>query len=563
MESDAHGVTYSWCKFGMDPDEAVENDTIRENILHLEELYQEDLQAIADGEKDINDSKAFSTVDVNGGSRYRLMRQAGATPEEIMKYTAYHSKVHLCGAGDKDLNTNPYLRLSLGYNLYESVGQRIPMIRQGSGHLYNCVVDNTKHIELENKFQKEYGLSSSVTGYTLTRCINARNGACISADTCVYNAVNGAITGNELQGSDTANMSDTYVKNFSNTYNHSVIVNSKVTNTKGETYSGSSWDNNGVTIFTEGASENAENDKFWYDKSTIKKWAWSSTVTTKFDGSTYPGVFSMKYDFEEKLPYSYQLVPLEDVEDVVRTYSGMGVYDLTKEQWLRTTYSADEDIKPAGENKVYIASKVEFAEKSPVTYVGDTVTFNLVTTPENVTNPTYKWTIVKKNSGDAELDEATGEFTAKSKGKVTIKVEITSLNGSKVTKNAVVTIKDASEKPTETPTVTPSETPTVTPSETPEVTATVAPTDTPETTATVTPSEPTETPTAPVATLVGDANEDDIVNLTDVMIILKASLGIETIEEGTVAYANADFNNDGLIGLDDCLEVLKIAVGIN
>lgn len=35
MESDAHGVTYSWCKFGLDADEAVENETIYEPLCIL------------------------------------------------------------------------------------------------------------------------------------------------------------------------------------------------------------------------------------------------------------------------------------------------------------------------------------------------------------------------------------------------------------------------------------------------------------------------------------------------------------------------------------------------
>ncbi len=439
MESDAHGVTYSWCKFGMDPDEAVENETIYESIMYLEDLYQTDLAAIKAGTQ-----TDYKNVDVNKGARYRKMREAGATPEEIMQYTAYHSKVHLCGAGDKDTKTNPQLRLSLGYNWYQSIGQRVPMIRQGTGHMYNCYIDDSKHIALENKLQKTYGLSGGITGYTLSRCINARNGASIAADTCVFYGVNGPVTGNELQGGDTGNMSEGWAKSFSNAYNHSLIVNSRNVNSKGEEYTGSSWDNNGENQFTK--------DFTWHDKSTIKKWAWSSTVTTQFEGESYDGVFEFEYGYDEKLPYSYKLVPLDDVESVVKTYSGMGVYDMTPEQWCKVEYTADSGIEPAGDNKVNIASKIEFVDKEPQIYVGDVVKLDTITTPLNITTPEYTWSVKNTTGGTprAEIDASTGELKALAKGNVTVTVKCTSINGTSVSANLTFKILDASLKPSET-----------------------------------------------------------------------------------------------------------------
>ena len=443
MESDAHGVTYSWCKFGLDADEAVENETIYESIMYLEELYQMDLKAISEGTQ-----TAYDNVDVNGGSRYRVMREKGATPEEIMQYTAYHSKVHLCGAGDKDTKTNPSLRLSLGYNWYQSVGQRVPMIRQGVGHMYNCYLDDSKHAALETKFQKTYGISSKYTGYTLSRAINARNGASIAADTCVFEAMNGPLVGEERQGDGTANMSDVWANSFSNAFNHALIVNSKTTNTNGVTYEGGSWDNNGENQFTA--------DFKWHDKSTIKNWAWSSKVTTEFNSDTYAGVFDLEYHYDEKLPYEYKLVPLNDVEEVVETYAGMGVYDMTPQQWCQTTYTADCGIEPAGDNKVNIVGKIEFADKNPTIYVGDKVTLETITTPENVTDAQYTWSVknVLAGADKASIDERTGELTALAKGKVTVTVKCTSINGSSASANITFKILDASLRPTE-PTETP------------------------------------------------------------------------------------------------------------
>lgn len=77
-----------------------------------------------------------------------------------------------------------------------------------------------------------------------------------------------------------------------------------------------------------------------------------------------------------------------------------------------------------------------------------------------------------------------------------------------------------------------------------------------------TPSEPPTTET-PAQGIPGDADLDESVTLNDVLIILKAAVGIESIDQETIAYKNADVDNDGSITLSDCILVLKIAVGIN
>lgn len=607
MESDAHGVTYSWCKFGMDPDEAVANETIHDSIMYLEDLYQKDLAAIQAG------TQTAYSVDVNRGTRYRKMREAGATPEEIMQYTAYHSKVHLCGAGDKDVKTNPYLRLSLGYNLYNSIGQRVPMIRQGTGHMYNCYVDDSKHSALENKLQKVYGISNGVTGYTLSRCINARNGASIAADTCVFNGINGPLVGNELQGNDRANMTDVWANSFSNAYNHALIVNSRTTNTKGETYQGSSWDKEGENQFTA--------DFKWHDKSTIKKWAWSSTVTTEFSGETYLGVFELDYGYDEKLPYEYQLVPLDDVEQVVKTYAGMGVYDMTPEQWCQVKYGADCGIEPAGENKVNIAGKIEFAEDLPEIYVGDEVTLETRTTPANVTDASYAWTVKNTNgigTAKAQIDPETGVLKALAKGKITVTVKCTSLNGTSVSRSVELTILEGERPVQPDPPVVTAQAVSVrelSKGQVLEAGTKLEKLDyarlvisyldlegkeekeeqgeaykgvvigAQESTGkwsvenvadslvskdgkteyvvciTLKKSEEQTKPTdPPVEVVKGDLNGDGKVTLSEVTSLLKIALNIESVEEA--AFDAADVNGDGKIGLDDVVLALKKSLNI-
>ena len=77
---------------------------------------------------------------------------------------------------------------------------------------------------------------STYGGDTLSRGMNARNGASIAADTNVYNAFNEPLIGAERQGDDTGNMNAPFDVLFKDAINHSLIVNSTVTNSSGILY---------------------------------------------------------------------------------------------------------------------------------------------------------------------------------------------------------------------------------------------------------------------------------------------------------------------------------------
>ncbi len=331
LENGATGITISWCKIG---DEALENPSkdgsIYQSIMFMEDRYQK-------GE-------------LKASSLYKQMREGGATPEQIMAYSAYHKKCHLSGSGDKDFvnyvysdgrvveDANSNIKLTLAYNHYVNVGQRVPMIRQGVGNLINCYIDDSTHqtAEAANPIFKKIG------PYKLSRCLNSRNGACIAADTCIFNGIEEPIVGAEVQGDDTGNMTAEWAIMFKNVYNHTLIVNSTVTNSKG-TYTGSSWDNNGDNLFTTGFK--------YKDKSTVGKWAWASHIVNEdsYEKRNYtveeakPMEFT--YDTDGTLPFEYQVLPLEDVKEVVTGNSGAGVIEMTNTEWLQTDYVADSAVK--------------------------------------------------------------------------------------------------------------------------------------------------------------------------------------------------------------------------
>ncbi|MEI7024107.1 pectate lyase family protein [Paenibacillus sp. y28] len=323
MENGSTNVTLSWNEFGLaaNPNPA-SNSSIYQSIENMEQKY------------------TAGTLDPST-SLYYKMRNGGATKNQIMAYAAYHSKVHLVGSGDKDYTNyvgsngvevkdgNQRLRLTMAYNKYTNVGQRLPMIRQGTGHLYNNSFDNSTHKSATDSVAaiSQYGT------YKLSRGINARNGASIAGDTNVYNAISEPLIGAERQGDDISNMSAPWSTLFQDAINHSLLVNSKVINSSG-TYTGSSWDNNGNNAFTSGFN--------WDDKSSIGNWAWSSHIVgvenmSKSNPPTSPP-FTFTYGYNEQLPYAYQTFPLADVVSTVNQHAGVSKISLSNGDWLKVNY---------------------------------------------------------------------------------------------------------------------------------------------------------------------------------------------------------------------------------
>lgn len=322
LENGASGVTISWCKFGEETTRTPSNNSpIYRSVSYMEMLYQNEKVATQ--------------------GKYWRFRNGNATVSDIMAYSAYHSKCTLVGSGDKDYkddevtgdkNGNHRLRITLAYNKYTNIGTRIPLLRQGSGHVFNCFVDGMNFQKLKREVSI-FGTMPAGTGF-----MNARNGACLAADTCELYGISGAYGGYEIQQGEGM---------FKGVRNHVVIVNSRYTDYSGNSYTGSSWDNNGDNPM-------AEADQ-WVDKATIGKFAWSSSIigveNMKKASPKYP--FSYSYAYDEMLPYDYQCVELDDVKDVITENSGAFVYELEAKDWLRTEYSVSETLPMSdGQQKV-------------------------------------------------------------------------------------------------------------------------------------------------------------------------------------------------------------------
>lgn len=417
LENGAEGISITWCKIG-DNDYSV-GSMLYKTTMYMEQLYQESI------EQD-NPKIAFTA--------YRIMRENGMTPEQIMEYMAYHSKVHLCGAGDKDTwlvpvkdadgneqydysdgmtytqslidsikssgtstlkelvtsstfkvnskygtmlttpdysktDANELIELSLGYNQYWNVGQRVPMIRGGVGHLFNCYINDSGTQKSEaylsqtnaegktiSKLIKEAGSSTG----KLQRTMNARNGASIAADTCVWQNVSQPVPGAQYQKEDIINMNSPYHTYFG--YNYTSIVNSKVQlNSSSTAYIGNSYDNSGKTDFFTAYTLKDNSIEFSWHNLAIKNAYRDKQITDE-------AVALSEYD---KLTYSYTTMPLEDVEEVTEKYSGFNKVKMSATDWLKTSYSSDFKVETITEENSVDATSLTLDKDSATIYIDE------------------------------------------------------------------------------------------------------------------------------------------------------------------------------------------------
>lgn len=581
-ENGASGVTLSWCSFGLPTDyNPDKNGMIYKTITYMEQLYQRGIS--------------------NASSRYKLLRDAGSTPEEIMAYTAMHLKLNLNGAGDKDFKDgisstgeqlqdgNQRLNVTHAYNKYTNIGSRIPFIRQGMGHLYNCYINNWEHMELhysKDYFQK-YGM------YDLSQCLYARNGASVGADTCVFYGADEPLAGSEHQSDDWTTsyetMTDEWKLRLDNCYNRSLIVNSKVSKVgTDEVYIGSSWDNNGENLFTSGAPLNPSHKYIWRDKSTIGKenWSWT-TVIEGVDEMTKENPPLKTFNFiatKGKLPYEYQTVALEDVETVVNSYSGAGVVEMSPKDWLKTSYAADEEVLKTSDAPV-AAEKLSIDKEEANVAADSMLQLNVEFTPFNATNTKLEWKssdsevvqvldsglLIGRNEGEAVITAKISgtDIIASCKVKVYIPVHSVKLNKKSVTLYEEDTFKIEAAAEPENATnknllYTSSNTAVATVDENGVVTA-VAPGNA---SISCTSEENPDIKavckikvlegTNPDALTAGDVNKDGSINAADALLVLKHAAKVSIISEEKLLKA-ADINDDNNIDAKDALDILKIA----
>lgn len=388
-ENGASNMTQSWNSYSLPTSETPSKDSmLYKTITYLEYMYQQG--------------------QLSDTGRYSLLRDNGATPQQIMAYEAYHQKLCLNGSGDKDFKDkegeqdgNQRLHLTFAYNKVTNIGARLPFIRQGTAHLVNVYLDNSGHMALHNDQSLPFNEHG---GWELNCGLDSHDGACIGADTCVFNEAK-VLVGVEQQddsveydssqypdGYSYAGMQYPFNYSFAGVYNPMLVVNSKVT-LNGETYIGSSWDNNGDNLFTA--------DYTWIDKSTIGNFKWFSSIDNvdQYTKGVAPYVEDEKgnrtyipfsFSYTDTLPYSYQALPLKEVESTISTYAGAYVLNEGPEFWLRVQYDANEKIVPTTEK--ILATDLKLSTQVLDVKIGEARQLNADVIPSNASTREVTWT---------------------------------------------------------------------------------------------------------------------------------------------------------------------------
>ncbi len=532
-EGGANGVSYTWCKFGeKTPD--TKNIT---NTLDVDSNLYQTMRLV---------EQRYKNGQLDADDEYKVMRDAGATFEQVLAFSAFHSKAFLIGSGDKDYkddtkngleNGNQRLEVTFAYSVMSNLGQRVVRMRQGKGHLFNCYIDDMKRYQLR---QSVSGLQKA-EDHSLYRCIDVHNGGSVAADTCVFDGASAAIIGSSQNGA--TKEWETY---FQNVYNQALVVNSRINTQNGKTYTGSSWDDGGNNPLVRSG---------YYLEPMLGKFCWDVRIDGLEDmdlekppvnDENKPVPFTFNYDSDYQLPYEYTVVALDKVQEVTEKYAGAYTYCQPAEFWLKTEYGTDETAQPVSEEIPVTAIDINFDSKS--INVGEVAQVIVNRTPSYTTDRKLEFT--SSNEEVAEVLDS-GLIVAKKTGTATITVKAGAAAAKEIAVEVYNKVKSVKLD---------TKTNTIEAGNTLQLTATVEPADADN------PALTWKSSNEKVATVSADGLVTAIAPGTTQITCasvenpaISAKLTIRVEKSTSPALLMGDVNQDGNVTADDALDVLKHA----
>lgn len=140
-------VTISWCKFEPKsaPDENGKHPFYDAQLDALEEDYAKGENAKAIYYRSLRTTEAFThtyTKYTNGVGKEETesFKGEGYSIDDIVTYTCGHKKAHLLGQSDTAENAVG-IRVTFANNSWVNCMERLPRLRRGISHEYNCILD--------------------------------------------------------------------------------------------------------------------------------------------------------------------------------------------------------------------------------------------------------------------------------------------------------------------------------------------------------------------------------------------------------------------------------------
>ena len=248
----------------------------------------------------------------DGYAYYKHLLESGMTHEQICNYAYGQKKTHLLGQSDEDTSSKN-ITVTFANNYYKDSMDRMPRLRFGTAHVYNCIMDaqnlRNYRLDIEKTAGSEYA-QKIVSNGASSNC-----GAHMLLENCYMSGMtNVLISGN---GSSAAG----YINAFNSIY----MLDGKQAELK-------------VALNTDKAGEVA--------------------------------LVQDREEFKNALPYSdYVLYAADSLSTEVQPYTGAGkLKDLTTLQWERTSYN---DLPLV--HKEHVWNDGEISKDSTCTEAGEKV----------------------------------------------------------------------------------------------------------------------------------------------------------------------------------------------
>ena len=248
----------------------------------------------------------------DGYAYYKHLLESGMTHEQICNYAYGQKKTHLLGQSDEDTSSKN-ITVTFANNYYKDSMDRMPRLRFGTAHVYNCIMDaqnlRNYRLDIEKTAGSEYA-QKIVSNGASSNC-----GAHMLLENCYMSGItNVLISGN---GSSAAG----YINAFNSIY----MLDGKQAELK-------------VALNTDKAGEVA--------------------------------LVQDREEFKNALPYSdYVLYAADSLSTEVQPYTGAGkLKDLTTLQWERTSYNDSPLV-----HKEHVWNDGEISKDSTCTEAGEKV----------------------------------------------------------------------------------------------------------------------------------------------------------------------------------------------
>lgn len=222
---------------------------------------------------------------------YTHLLEEGMTKEQIYSYAYGQKKTHLFGQGDSVTDTTlaAGLRATLANNYYKDSMDRMPRLRYGISHVYNCIMDAQNLYDARENIKNSVG--SAWASKIVSNGASSTCGAQILLENCYISGIVNAL--NSGNGSSPAG--------YINAVNSAYYIN-------------------GTAQALEVKNNTSADDQ---------------VLVTDADA------------FVGNLPYnSYTLYNAEELNEKVVPYAGAGKLTLTALQWEKTTYNNEEGSTP-------------------------------------------------------------------------------------------------------------------------------------------------------------------------------------------------------------------------